>query len=488
MSLLNVSPHADALWKGVGGHFDSFSEIIYEFIDNIISNYDKNHANIRSAIINIELIDDFTIKVTIEDCGSGIENLQASLRLGDTSSQESPLNEHGFGFKHALASANPENNAWCIYTRTDDDLRNGQYKIVKAPYNFNIEEKIVQASTSPWPGKLNSSGTVFEFECSKELFDTLVHDRRGNPGLYKYLEFLSWDIGYVYSNIIREGRIALTLYSNVANYNKPVASVEPDWVGLYAPKEGKIKKSLDGNNIDIEYKFGEVKSNDISKRHYQRNMSTSGLEIRINGRLLEDNLLTEVWGVEQHNRFNHFLSQVNIISNNPEYLPKTRTSKNGIRIGDKKLMDLFKWIRNVMPEPPEKLSKEFSERELISKLKVDKEKSLWAVKDKYIDNEFEVFKIRQTPVRVDLYVYDGNNTILYEAKKGSADMKSFYQLLMYWDGAVDDGIEPNIGVLLAESFSDGVTNLMEDFNQRKDSKGNSYNFIKRTWDDEGINF
>jgi uncharacterized protein (UPF0297 family) len=487
MASINVSPYADALWKGVGGHFDSFSEIIYEFIDNIISNYDKNKSMIRSAIINIEPAGNSTIRVKIEDSGSGIESTEAALRLGDTSNKQTPLNEHGFGFKHALASANPENDEWVIYTRTEADLHTGHYRVVKAPYDFIIEEEIVSITTSPWPGRLNSSGTMFEFECSRELFDTLIQDRRGNPGLYRCLEFLSWDLGYVYSNIIKEGRLALTILCGAVNYNSPVAAITPDWLGLYDPKEGKIKKTLDGNDVNIEFKFGEIKSNDISARHYQRNMSTSGLEVRINGRLLENNLLTDVWGVEQHNKYNHFLAQVNIISGNPDYLPKTRTSKNGIRIGDRKLIDLFRWVKSVMPEPPEKLSKEFSEKELVKKLKEEKERHIRAV-DKHIDNEFEVFRIRQTPVKVDLYVYDGTEVVLYEAKKGSADMKAFYQLLMYWDGAVDDEIEPSEGILLAESFADGVLNLIEDFNNKTDAKGNAYRFICKTWIEEGINF
>lgn len=487
MTRINVSPYADALWKGVGGHFDSFSEIIYEFVDNIISNYDKNRSTNRPAIITIEPKDSFTMTVRIEDAGSGIIDVEGALRLGDTSNKQSPLNEHGFGFKHALASANPENNAWSIYTRTDEDLRDGNFRVIKAAYDFSIEQEYINLSYQQWPGSINGTGTIFEFECSKELFDTLIEDNRGNPGIGRCLEYLSWDLGYVYSNIILEGRITLSILSTTINYSAPVQAIIPDWTGLYDPKEGTIKKPLDGNQVTIQYKFGEVSAHTISRRHYQRNMSTSGLEIRLNGRLLENNLLTEVWGVEQHNKYNHFLATVNIISNNPDYLPKTRTSKNGIRIGDKKLIDLFRWVKSVMPEPPEKLSKEFSERELIKRLKEQKSLHIRAA-DKLIDNEFEVYRIRNTPVKVDLYVYDGTDIILYEAKKGLADMKAVYQLLMYWDGAVDDGLEPAEGVLLAETFSTGVTDLLRDLNSKMAANGKPYNFIYKTWLQEGINF
>lgn len=485
MSRINISPEADALWKGVGGHFDSFSEIIFEFVDNIISNYDKHQSMNRTAIISIDALDDYMMKVSIEDAGSGIKDVESALRLGDTSNGESPLNEHGFGFKHALASANPENNSWRIYTRTIDDLNAGQYRIIQAPYDFDINQETVSTTNHHWPGALNGAGTIFEFECSKELFETLIEDRRGNPGIVRCLEYLTWDLGYVYSNIITESRVSLTVQSSSTNFNQPVGAITPEWIGLYDPKDGEKPIALDGNKVQIEYRFGEVNPHPISNRHYQRSMATSGLEIRINGRLLENNLLTEVWGVEKHNKYNHFLGVVNILSDEPSHLPKTRTSKNGIRIGDKKLLDLFKWVKSAITEPPERLSKEFSERELIKKLKEFKEKHIRA-DDKRISNEFEVYRLRGTPVRADLYVFDGKEIVLYEAKKGIADMKSFYQLLMYWDGAVDDGLEPVEGILLAEEFSEGVKQLMVDFNLKKDFNGNPYNFICKTWDDEGI--
>ena len=71
MSKVNISPPIKALWKGIGGHFDSFSEIMYEFIDNIISNYDRHNSLNKSAIIKIEPIDNNMLNVKIEDAGSG---------------------------------------------------------------------------------------------------------------------------------------------------------------------------------------------------------------------------------------------------------------------------------------------------------------------------------------------------------------------------------------------------------------------------------
>lgn len=488
MSKVNISPPIKALWKGIGGHFDSFSEIMYEFIDNIISNYDRHNSLNKSAIIKIEPIDNNMLNVKIEDAGSGIINLQKSLTLAETDVQETALNEHGFGFKHALASANPENDNWNIYTRTADDIKNGIYRKINAPYDFNIDIEEIDIKVNPWPGIFNSTGTIFEFSCSQEMLKSLIVDKRRKSDLSNCIENLSWDLGYVYSNIILESRISLNIVCDDLGYRAPIKAITPDWIGLYKPKEGTKKITLDGNVVDMDYKFGEVAKHKISEIHYQRNMATSGVEIRLNGRVLEKNLLTEIWGVERHNKYNHFLATIDLKSDNPDYLPKTRTSKNGIRLGDKKLLDLFDWIKGVMKEPPEKTTGEFTEKELINELKKNLESHFINedIQDFDVSTEREVYRLRKTPVRVDLYEFNGSDIILYEAKKGNADMKSVYQLLMYWDGAVDDNLKPKKGVLVAESFSEGVTSLMKDINNKIDLSGNNYNLECKTWKDYRI--
>ena len=87
-----------------------------------------------------------------------------------------------------------------------------------------------------------------------------------------------------------------------------------------------------------------------------------------------------------------------------------------------------------------------------------------------------------------VYVYDGNDVVIYEAKKGNADIQSLYQLLMYWDGAVSDGINPSEGILIATKFSPGIDEVMKLMNNMTDQNGNNYNFIKKTWKDEGVDF
>ena len=48
---MNTTPLARDLWLGIGGHFDSFTQVICEFIDNSISNFEQSKSPIRSIQI-----------------------------------------------------------------------------------------------------------------------------------------------------------------------------------------------------------------------------------------------------------------------------------------------------------------------------------------------------------------------------------------------------------------------------------------------------
>lgn len=481
---MNTTPLAKDLWEGIGGHFDSIGQVLCEFIDNSASNFQKSNTPNKTVTITItESVDD-TVTVFVEDTGNGIAKLENALRIGDRTVKETPLNEHGFGLKHALATANPENDSWKLYTRTRADFRNRVYKLVSSPYDFEMPCDDVLEKKSPWPGIHNGSGTIVQFECTKIFFNTIQRGISGLASFDRCLDYLKEDLGYIYAGLIEKGKLNINLRSS--GYNKSIEAVQPDWRGYYTPKPSKIKLDLGGGSLNVEYKFGEMGESDHVK-HYKRNMSTSGVEIRVNGRLLMSNIFKEIWEIENHPSYNHFLAIVNLVTNNPETLPKTRTSKNGIRDGDEKLEKLYDWIKKTHPNPHKELSDAVSERELVTELKELKEKQI-RNQSKHIEREFKVFRNVNSPVPVDLYAFDGQDLVLYEAKKDVANVQNLYQLLMYWDGAVSDGITPTEGILIASDFSAGVNPVLGIMNSRKDNNGNSYNFSTKTWKDEGVNY
>jgi len=483
---MDATPKEDQLWEGIGGHFDSFNQVISEFIDNCIANFEGNSVPARTIYLKFsENPAQETISVSIEDSGTGIEYFEPVLRIGEKSVGESPLNEHGFGLKHALASADQENRNWKILTRTEQEIEDNQYRTVSAPYRFDFSPETVSGSTEPWPGMYNGSGTIVEFDCPTSFFDTVQEGIPGSAGFERTLDYLREDLGYTYAGVIADRGLSITV-TDGDSYSEPVSAIEPNWVDFYTPSPDSVERDLGAGEVEIQYKFGEMAESDYV-RHYKRNMDTSGVEVRVNGRVLVDNLFSEIWDLERHPQYNHFLAVINIKSDDIDKLPKTKTAKNGIRSGDPKLSELYKWVRQTRPDPPKKLTTSVRESDLVEELVEQKERHIRSP-DRRIEDGFLVYDSINAGVEVDVYLYDGTDVVLYEAKKDTADMQSLYQLLMYWNGAVEDGIEPTEGLLIATEISEGVEDVMGNLNDMTDVEGNNYNFDFVTWRSEGVDY
>jgi len=92
---MNTTPSAQDLWEGIAGHFDSISQVLCEFIDNSISNFEAKKVPTKTVQLRLEQQKDGSVKVEIEDTGAGMPHLEPVMRLGDRTVRETPLNEHG---------------------------------------------------------------------------------------------------------------------------------------------------------------------------------------------------------------------------------------------------------------------------------------------------------------------------------------------------------------------------------------------------------
>jgi len=502
---LDNSPNEIAFWRGIGGHFDNITQILCEFIDNSISNIKSNKSLLTHYTIVLHIKENKdNFHITIEDSGTGIRDLESAFSLGGRHVQESPLNEHGFGLKHALASADPSNKNWEVMTKRSSD--NGKYIKVKAPYtitgqNYSIEDG--------WPGSTNT-GTIISFESSKDLFRS-VSNPRGRGSLTKNLEvltkYLADDIGYVYSNLIVENVCTITIKSTDIDgrlSTTTVRAIVPQWNDVMVSSNEQV--DLGGGSLHISYKFGKINDNDDvpdnnRSIYYRKNTRCSGLEIRINGRVLENNLISEIWDRESHPSLNEFLGIVNLLSNDKNSLPITRTSKNGIREGDSKFEYLKNWILKKFSTDDLNKIKNFthsSEDDLKSEF-VDRRKRFYQ-SEGYDDNEFHIereLKLYTSMYetndlgssdcpRADIYIRTDRNSIIYECKKDETSVKDVAQLRMYWDGCIVDQKPINKAILIGDSHPVSVMKMIQRLNLSNDIEGNRYFFEARTWKDFDI--
>lgn len=484
------TPNAQDLWKGIAGHFDSFDQILCEFADNSISNFVGNNLLAKTIIITITQQQDKSAVVSIEDSGTGIKDLDSAFSLGNRAGAETPLNEHGFGMKHALASANPANNNWQIYTRTKKDYDDQVFKKIESPYEIEgFGASLVNIGEENWPGELNGNGTFVRFYCGWDLLYTLRRGISGRSSSFNTLiEILAQDLGFIYAGLIQENKATITIQATDIEGNKTqkvVTAILPNWKQFYDPGQGVDTFDLGGGNVRIKYAFGAMNPADTYK-YYKKNMSSSGLEIRLNGRVLSYNLFKEVWGIERHNMYNHLLVMVDVISNKKDALPSTRTSKNGLREGDGKLEKLYEWVRLKMPEPRKDIQGAQDEADLFDEL--EKQKKIHLPDPKTVTREQNVYKSIKAQIPIDLYVHYQNNVIIYEGKKDETSIKDVYQLKMYWDGCVLDALQPTKAILICARHPQSVLDLIQLVNGMKDLGGNNYTIEAKTWKDEGITY
>ena len=494
--IINNKPDASLTWRGLGGHFDSITQIINEFMDNSISNL-KSHPelNIKQIFISIQEINNGDVTFSIEDSGTGFTDLDAAFTLGSQEAQDSTMNEHGFGFKHALASVDPDNINWKIYSRSKQQLENGMYTLIEAPYSYtDFTAKEVSNNEKKWPGLSNSSGTIFTFMCSKLLFKTVRVGVRGTPpGFERHIEYLVEDLAFTYSDLISDNKAPIRVIAKDMNgvevCNQTIAALEPDVYEHFNLGKGSQVLSLDNHSVTVKYEFCFIHSRDDTVKYYKTTMSQSGVEIRLNGRVIAYNLFKEIWDKEKHNSYNHILIKLNLISDDQNALPSTRTSKNGIRKGDKKLDDLFTWLLQQLPEgPPQSTEPGGGQHEtsLFELLKDQKEIHLVPSTIKLDRAVFD--SLGYNKIRVDLWQSYNQQLKIYEGKKDVTTLQDVYQLMMYWDGCVIDGHTPHTGYLIAASHPQSVKDLLITINTMKDASNNNYNFETTTWKKNGVNY
>lgn len=487
--IIQNKPDGNIIWRGLGGHFDSLAQIVNEFIDNSISNFIGNNPTIKNILISITELPHKIYSISIEDSGTGIRNIDSAFTLGAQDAKDSPLNEHGFGFKHALATANPANNDWLICTRTTDHFNKNLYTKITASFKFeDFNAEIIDSNLNPWPGQLNSSGTYMSFKCEETLFKTLSEGFAGNHGFESRINFLIEDIGFVYSNLIKENIANVSIvYTDITGNrnNRNVQAIEPYYEKYINPGRGQTQINLDGQHVVLEYEFGAMRESE-NRKYYKRNMSTSGVEIRLNGRVIAYNIFKEIWGIEKHNSYNYILIKLNLKSANAALLPTTRTSKNGIRKGDSKLEAIYSWVKGHIPIPQKSVRDIDHEVDLFEEL--CKLKNIHLPDPKTVKTEQNVFIEINDSVRIDLYEKTNHEVKIYEGKRDSTTIQDLYQLKMYWDGCVIDGIQPTQGILIGSYHPQPVKDLIRYINQMKDSNDNNYNFVLKFWKDEGIDY
>ena len=113
-----------------------------------------------------------------------------------------------------------------------------------------------------------------------------------------------------------------------------------------------VPYDLGGGQLTIHCRYGNILPTKGNAIYYKGNMTSSGVELRINGRAIEHGLFDRVWGEAIHPSQNRFLVQVDLITDNSAALPATKNTKTSFCEADPRLKKLFRWIATYVPAPP----------------------------------------------------------------------------------------------------------------------------------------
>ncbi len=354
---------------------------------------------------------------------------------------------------------------------------------IKAPYVIG-KQKYNIINNREYPG--HSWGmTYIRVRCNFTLFQNLIDAETSIRSSLKFdfstvADRIYEELGFTYAELLDKYKINLILslkpYNGKFESHK-VTPLTPIWKGSVL--------TFYNDELHFEYTQGLMEAlpdripfnNKSSNRFYKQNITSSGVEVRINGRVVEHNIFEEIYGTKNHPAYNNYLIIINIISNNREYLPSTRTTKNGFRIGDEQLSKIYSWLRRNLRSTKKGLAKPItvSEAEQKKKLAQIIEKNYYEGKALELSSEIGITQL-EVPLftsmlksgypKADIIVKTPEEITIIEAKKDDATCKDAWQLKMYCDGYyLDHGKMPDSAILVAKNFPDTLRRIISFFNK-----------------------
>ena len=488
---------ADA-WRGWSANHDHVGEIFAEFIDNALAMRIADPALPDEISISWNFdanVNPDCATVTISDQLGGMVDSIAAWTVGNQQNQVGPLNEHGYGFKHSIAAANPGNDGWSFWTRTERDIANDQFHYYEAPYDWATNPRVVNQNNlggvEDWPGD-QGSGTVFRFTCDIAKFKGIRSAlgisgvAPGNPSTY--VGFLESYLGFLYGPALDNQDISIKITPNdpyadengaLQHYCRVRDASYPANHDHYQVQVGNVWQAIQGNSQwafdgvhDIPYEYEAIRvlpppPNDWRTPFYQRNAKNAGLEIRLNGRVLAYGLFdNSIFGDAAHPLYNAFVFRINLLAdqNNKQYIPSTKTTKSGMQI-TAELLELYACVQNHCPNM--NIFKTATENTTETVMKDALEAILQGQATQQnpivVQREYEVWD----NTKLDIHsTHQGQNPSIkaYECKRGRADALDLYQLIMYCDGLQHQGNPASVGILFANQYAPDVLPIMQNLN------------------------
>lgn len=472
----------DSMYLGLSHQNLDFHQSLAELIDNAISAQNQDFFTVEVHLTK----DGDLIHIVVADSGSGISlsDLQSRvMRLGGKGERLGRLNEHGYGLKNSLCRLTKNRLPWEILTRDSTAPSNTWYSIL-GPFRSGMVATVDNGSR--WNRDIlkthGETGTRIFVQTSFEYFRTLY--KRLQSFDERLIARLLEHLGVIYRGYLSDRRNTLWLRWRTSPQDRwkedPVQPVE---IPYGSSETRDIKVTADGREATVQYTWGwldEEKRDRMTGRpyplkiYYQQNTRTQGVDIRLRGRVVTPHVFTEIWDLERDPHFNSFAGEIVIDSedfssvNNKTMLDEQNPFWSALR-DNLRDSDFLPPVFKQMRREDEEAIKDMLRKQLphiASGSKIDADFVTWT----------------GMGVKIDLlHTLASKEQYVYEIKARVLTPQDVYQLVMYWDGRVNDGQPPKLGRLVGVSEPPtSVKQMIEYWNTRKDANGNPYRFELKT--------
>ena len=273
--IIHNNPTGYGLFAGIGDNFNSAAQAICELADDAISNLRANSDDpdlSMTIVVSFENLGD-AVEIGVVDGGTGITNLDSALTIACRDGAQTPLNEHGFGLKHALASCDSSpSQQWSIRTRTKKDAAANQYREVTAPYSMGTSEEDQPMKVFFYPGAGGlpyPTGTAVTVRCPMAKFQTVKPDRKAAQSDFHHLVMYAIEeLRYIYAGVLADTSITMKVLEVNGGTEKChiLKPLQPTWEEGTMKRLENVPYDLGGGQLTIHCRYGNIlptKSNAI---------------------------------------------------------------------------------------------------------------------------------------------------------------------------------------------------------------------------------
>ena len=460
MMAMNKSfiPEKARLWAMLNASHIGLDKILDEFLDNSVS------ARAKNIVVRLEQMGVNRFRLTVEDDGDGIaeEKLNRAFGVGHipADGEKGVYNQYGIGLKSALASCDRRNQKWELFTRTAGHP--SEYLWMKAPYREErIDYAVCRGDQEPWPGRLaGEKGTMISVPINRTMLKSLSPNRLKTDE--ERIQLLAEELAVTYTPLLEEAGLRMTLYWKPLTGDEKMYSIDPIHpVWTRKVLEGKDEDlNLGSGPLKVNYTMGIVEEHPDTQKYYQCNITSSGLMIFLDGRLIQANLFRQIWR-QPHPSYNPFLIQVDLRTDGSrEALPIPTPDKARMVLSDPRCEALLAWVRKLCPDPKEYIPKRESEEAVKCRMLEELLHSSGAASVTHLELPLEIGS--RNAVRTDIYArFSDGRAVLYEAKAHYSKILDVAQLAVYYLIAATSGLALNEAVLVAEKHPDWIRMFLD---------------------------